>query len=254
MQKQKLIQLLTKIRTPLLMLGALLLINLLSFLKIIPSISELTQHIVKLFEQYGLFIIPIMSFFENILILNFYFPGSIVILIAMSLTAGDPARAILTFIFIVVPAMLAHFLNYYIGREINKNSNKIIYCLKNIINFFTKTHSEFQKERKNLNLSSRNENSAETWFKFASALWHPHLASIICFDSGLSGMEFRKFLKYFLTVGLLWNVFWGFTMYYFGHAIKVESTLLPVAYYIYLSGWIIIAIIKFCKASKVKQS
>ena len=185
-------------------------INLLAHFGYIPDTNELTEILSAIFNKYGLPLIALASFLENIVGLNVYFPGSIVILTSMSLTAGDPGKAVLVFIAIFLPSTLAQNANYLIGYFSTKNLKK-----QNLIKL----------------------SKIKLGLLFGSTFWHPHTTAITCMASGSEGLSYVVFLKYFIVFSLFWNVFWAITMYHFGYFAKATSNL-TLFFYIYLVLWI----------------
>lgn len=214
-----------EIHTQIILIIILLSINTLAYIGVIPTTSDLTETISNMFTKYGLPLVAIFSFFENIGGFNAYFPGSVVILTAMSLTAGDPFKAIITFLFIIIPSIAAHNANYFFGKFINS------------------------KKYNNTNIVNKNSADTDKLSKFTiffSTLWHPHFAAITCIASGSEGLSYRKFLKYFLPACIFWNIFWGMVMYYFGDLVNSTSNLMPL-FYGYIVIWALFDIKKYYK-------
>ena len=82
---------------------------------LVPKPEMLAAKLKTLFEQYGILLVAPISFAENLVGMNIYFPGSIVILTSMTLASGDPSRAVSTFLAIIIPSFLAHQLNFALG-------------------------------------------------------------------------------------------------------------------------------------------
>jgi membrane protein DedA with SNARE-associated domain len=156
-----------------------------------------------IFREYGVLAVAPISFLENLIGLNAYFPGSVVILGAMALTSGQPQLAACTFLAIFAPSFAAHQVNFLIGRHFRTNS--AVYAD-----------------------AGRYKTSIEINLLFASTLWHPHFAALTSIDSGAQGMSYRRFLSFFTAWFLLWNLFWGVTMYAFGLLLPRESLGLPI--------------------------
>lgn len=215
-----------KIKLQLLILTFLTTISLLSHLGYIPNTNELTETLITIFNKYGLPLIVLSSFLENIVGLNVYFPGSIVILTSMSMTAGDPRKAILVFIAIVLPSALAQNINYLIGH----------YSIKKL-------------KKQNLTKLSK----IKLGILFGSTFWHPHTTAITCMASGSEGLKYTTFIKYFIVFSLFWNVFWGITMYNFGYFAKAISNLTSL-FYTYLILWILWDIANILKDKKREEA
>lgn len=192
----------------------LALVFLLTAWGVIPPPEVLIEQIVHLFNRHGLPIVAFFSFVENVVGVNAYFPGSIVILSSMALTAGNPTLAVLTFLAIFIPALFAQVFSYLLGKRFQTDD---------IVN-----ESLPPAENKNAN--------SKTWLVFLSTFWHPHLAALTCIAAGSEGVAFKRFVKYLLPTSLVWNSFWGITMYTFGNFIKPNSTLV-ILFVVYLIVW-----------------
>jgi len=189
----------------------------LSLLKIIPSPSELNEILVNLFKNYGIPIIALSSFLENLIGINGYFPGAFTILTGMSLTAGHPAKAILTYFAIYLPAYTANIISFFAGR--------------------LKTQSEEQR------LST----PRKRWTWFFATYWHPQLAAITAFSAGLHGeISKRNFLLMSLVASGCWSMLWAVTIYHFGLMASVADYFAPL-FIAYLLVWIATDVWKFSR-------
>lgn len=161
---------------------------------VIPSAQELLQIGIAFVETYGVAFVAPVSFFENIVGVNVYFPGSIAILLTMASTAGDRVLAWLTFGAIVLPALASQILNFYVGRR-------------------------FLGGRRGAEAARRNYESGKANLAFWLLFWHPHTAALTCLDAGAQGVRFGRFIRLILPPFFVWNGFWGLTMYVAGEAV-----------------------------------
>lgn len=173
---------------------------------VIPSPEEMLDRLKRLFDQYGVAIVALFSFLENIPGLNAYFPGSIVILSAMAMTAGHPGKAISTFSFIVVSSFIAYHVSYFVGRRSlasvgPKHQSHLLY----IASFF-------------------------------GHMWHPHFAALKCLKSGKDRLTYKRFITYLVPCSLFWNCFWGITMYNYG-GLSTKMNSLIYLFILYLVIW-----------------
>ena len=195
------------LRMQLFLVAFLVALSLLSALKIIPSAVEMSLMLQKLFRSYGLVAVGMISFIENIVGMNAYFPGSIVILFAMSMTAGDLKMALLTFLVIYLPSVLAHNINYLLGRL---GSKKIVLDANN-----------------SAALNNLNNKNNISYIYFVT-FWHPHFTALSCLASGSEGLPYRKFISRFLIISIFWNSFWGVLMYNIGGLSGKEFNFVPI--------------------------
>lgn len=155
-----------------------------SFIGIIPTIYELLDYLKVLFQKYGVVAVMICAFFENIAGFNLYFPGSIVILTSMALSAGNPKMAFSLFVIISVFSILAHLANYLVFRLLDKKNDKKENCPK----------------------------LSEYFLSF----WHPHFAVVVSIKSGARGVPFIIFFKRMVVAAISWYIFWAVVMYSYG--------------------------------------
>jgi membrane protein DedA with SNARE-associated domain len=158
----------------------------------------------------SLLILVLLAFIEGVALLNAYFPGAGVILIAMASTAGDPRRALLTFFAIVLGSALAHHLNYLAGRASLRGSATRI----------------------------SSEDAAPTLLEAFASYWHPHSGSLYSLRSGSDGVSYKNFVARFVPAFGTWNIFWGILMYLLGH-VPASGSELMMLFYLYLAWWIL---------------
>nr|VFK26073.1 MAG: membrane protein DedA, SNARE-associated domain [Candidatus Kentron sp. MB]VFK31335.1 MAG: membrane protein DedA, SNARE-associated domain [Candidatus Kentron sp. MB]VFK75443.1 MAG: membrane protein DedA, SNARE-associated domain [Candidatus Kentron sp. MB] len=207
------------VRGALVLLGLFVTLQFLSFLDIVPSMDELGSLVERFFKDHGLVAVGVLSVVENLAGFNAYFPGSIVILTGMAMAAGDPVRGLITYLVITFAAFFSYNVNYIVGR------------------YFCNHNSD------NRSIGNR-KIEINGWIWYFISFWHPHFAAITCFATGSEGFPYRWFSLRMLVVGVIWNSFWGLSMYFVGSLGKNEVNLTMVMY-IYLFGWLTIDSIRF---------
>lgn len=217
----KTLRLVNTIKIPLFLLFLIIGLDFLEHFGVLPSINDLAIVISSLLEQYGLVIVGPLSFLENIILINTYFPGSIVILTAMALTAGNPVRGLLTYLNIYLFAFLAYHLNYYIGLYLGDKLQ-------------LKADKHKRKDYKVINL----------WLEFFITFWHPQLAAYTCFKLGEENFQYKDIRKYILVVSFFWNTFWGLAMYFVGQFANTKINFQGLSY-IYIIVWLSMKIYRF---------
>lgn len=213
------------VKAPLFMLSAFLVIYLLGATNILPDIDQLTDDLKLFFDQYGLIAVAILSFVENIIGVNVYFPGSIVILTAMAMTSGNPLLGFKTFLTIFIFALISYNFNYFLGNKLADSER--VESLKSD--------------------SKRGNKKVTVWY--LATFWHPHFASITSLVSGAEGISYVVFIRNMLLAGLVWNSFWALLMYHFGSFIN-DGPEFKIAIYVYLVGWLLYESYKYRKLRK----
>lgn len=175
----------------------------------IPSPKQLNEILVSLFKTYGLVLIAISSFLENLVAVNAYFPGAFTILTGMSLTAGHPGQAVLTYFAIYIPAYCANLISFLLGRSQQWRFRSL------------------EKPPK----------ASRLWVWFFLTYWHPQLAAASAFSAGSQpSMDKMNFLTSSLCVSLFWSIFWAIIIYHFGLSASVARHFATL-FIVYIVLW-----------------
>ena len=196
---------------------------------IIPSMAELSFLLSHIIEEGGLGLVIGASFLENLPAVNAYFPGSVVLLVRMSSTAGKLDQAIIIYLAIVTPAILANLLTFGAGRLL--------------------------RQRKNLATSSGIPNATRyrsLWIWYALTYWHPHLASMTALASGSEGVSPPAYLRTFLPISLAWSVLWATLLYNVGVLFDPRSQLVWLSW-VYLVAWFLWDLRKLRREQRVNH-
>ena len=158
-----------KYRIPILPLAALLFYIatiILWKLKVIPDPKEILDFLEILYGKYGYFGLTIATFLEGIAYLGLYFPGSLIIALAVFLSGGSALELLTISVIVAATLTVTAVINYFLGGYISSK------------NFWEK--KELMKE-------------SETFSKglFVSML-HPNLLAFFFFNEGLERRNFKK--------------------------------------------------------------
>lgn len=194
---------------PLVILVCVLALQILALFELIPGEEALLEGLRTFFRSYGLLAVGVVSFFENLVVFNVYFPGSIVILVGMGMTHGNPSWALLTFVAITIPAQLSQILNYGIGRIRPAKGTK-------------------------------GSGSVSVW-ELILAFWHPEMAAIASLRCGHAGWHFLRFLFWLPIAALIWHTFWALVMYHVGGT-DASLRWLSWLFYAYLAFWFLLGL------------
>lgn len=206
-------------RAPLTLFTAFVFISVLGWLNIIPSFEVLVQKLLNLFNEYGGIIIGPASFLENLAIVNFVFPGSIVILTAMALTAGNLHKAISIFILIWLGSLLGLLSSYLEGKVLSR---------------YDKKHQS-------------NMSNEAVILQAIATFWHPQFASMKCFAFGSNNVPIRKIILEIICVNFIWNLFWGILVYNVGAVFNSAATIKYLIFAV-LICWLALRIRQWYKA------
>ena len=82
----------------------------------LPEPSRLAEIAQLYFDTYGLYAVFLAAFVEGLFMVNFYFPGSFVIVLGVFFAKGDVEHLVMLGIVISMAWMAVSMVNYYLGR------------------------------------------------------------------------------------------------------------------------------------------
>ena len=94
-------------------------------INLIPPPIEVVNFLENLYSQYGLFGLSIASFLEGIVYLGLYFPGSVIIALAVFLSDGKFFSLISISLVVAVTLTITSFINYFLGKRISIKKREI---------------------------------------------------------------------------------------------------------------------------------
>lgn len=175
-------------RVPIIPLSALafyLLLVLLWKFGAIPSPSGILLFLEGLYHSYGLFGLFTASFLEGLVYVGLYFPGSIIVALAVILSDGSFLSLFTISLVVACALTLASIIDYYLGKKV----------------IASKLHRESLLIDKKV-LSSE---------LFLSML-HPNVLAFYFFNSGVKSGRFLKLI--FVPIALIPYVLgWGYLIY-----------------------------------------
>ena len=153
--------------------------------------EETSSQIAKTYlDRYGVVIVLVSAYLEGLLLIGWYFPGSLVIVLALIFAAGEPAR------FVAVAAIAgsgllgAYVTNYFAGK----------YGWYRLLLAF--------------GLREPLENAQRRLTKYGlsaifTTYWQANLASCISTAAGILQFPPARFLAYSFVAEALWITFWA---------------------------------------------
>lgn len=153
-------------------------------MKVIPDPKEILAFLAILYGKYGYFGLIVATFLEGIAYLGLYFPGSLIIALAVFLSNGSTVELLTISIMVALTLTVTAVINYFLGRYIS------------LKRFWEKR--EFVKE-------------SEVFSKglFISML-HPDLLAFYFFNAGLERRNFKKIIYvpvFMVPYGFLFALF-----------------------------------------------
>ncbi len=213
-----------RILPQLLLLGLVGVLQVLMLWHVIPSQSYILSALQQFFSHQGLAAVALFSFIENIVGVNVYFPGSVVLLVAMSTTAGNLEHAVVMYFAIYVPAMFGNISSYLLGRV-----------------------GLAIGARKHRTLARRS--SWGWWTTFVLTYWHPQLAAVTAVSAGIEGLRIPRYLGLLFATTVPWSLLWAYVIYQVGGAIMVRTDY-NLLFVVYILGWIAWDVLRERRRSK----
>lgn len=210
----------------------LLLISLILVIRIfhIPSNDELIKIIRTYFEQYGYPVLFAAALIEAIPVVNFYVPGSSVVLLAAAFSRQGTLN-IFSVILLTTTALMAGFVfNYFVGKH---------GWFKIFIKF------GFGEMLENSKKKIEKHGTKWIWISYL----HPNLGALTSTAYGILKMPFYKFFITSLFAALFWCAFWGTICFYSSGIIegiiRARWLLVTVGFV-----WIMYQIVKILRSNK----
>lgn len=185
----------------------------------ISFILHIDQHLLELFNQYGLWIYGILFliiFCETGLVVTPFLPGDSLLFAAGALIVGSVLDVNLMALVVVSAAILGNIVNYTIGRffgeRLFSNPNSKIFRR----DYLDKAHDFYE----------RHGGKAIIMTRFV-----PIFRTFAPFAAGMSGMTYKRFLVYNVIGAFLWVGIFLYAGYWFGNlpAVRKNFTLLIFA-------------------------
>lgn len=190
----------------------------------LPTGQELIEIARNYYLDYGYITIFIASLIEGLLVVNWYLPGSFIIVLGVILSAGNPLGATIMVAIITFAFLLTSIVNYLFGR---------LAWHRFLLFLGLKGPLEKMKEKvKKYGL-----------VLIFSTYFHPNIGALTALSAGILKLSFSRFFSYSIISLLLWNTLWGFMVYFMG---PVLLKLLHVYFLIAaLVFWLVFGIIRY---------
>ena len=174
------------------------------------------------FDSYGLVTVYVCAAIEGLLLIGFYFPGSLVFFLGLLLAAGDPARTFQVGALAAFGLYTGYLVNYALGRH---------GWYRLLVAFGLRDGLERAKQR-------LNRHGLHAVFM---TYWQPNLGSLTSTAAGVLQLAFAKFAVYSAAAVAFWIGFWSTLVYILG---KPALTLVGFRFIaIMLATWIVVALI-----------
>jgi membrane protein DedA with SNARE-associated domain len=151
------------------------------------------------FARYGLLTVFFAAIIEGLLLIGWYFPGTIVIVLALILAEQDAPRAAQVAVTVVLGLSIAYTVNFFLGKY---------GWYRMLVAFGLKDSLERAKQR----LSQYGLSAVLTTY------WQFNLASLSSTAAGVLQFPFGKFFIVSTLAAIAWMAFWSTLIFVFGQA------------------------------------
>ena len=153
-------------------------------LELIPDPREILRFLEELYNKYGYFGLVLATFLESIAYLGLYFPGSLIIALAVFFSDGSFIALLTISVLVAITLTITAAINYLLGRYISRK--------------------DFIKKEKFIKKSEILSKGL-----FVSML-HPNLLAFYFFNAGLERHHFKKLIYipfFMIPYGYLFGLF-----------------------------------------------
>ncbi len=172
----------------------------------LPSAVQMVDYVNNFFLKYGLIVVFFAALVESIILLGAYFPGTIIIFLSLSITAGHFGRMLETVLMASLGMLIGYTIDYILGR----------YGVSRIL---TKLHLDKDINKLQNQIQKSGIKSVFLFYLL------PGFGAITSVALGVIKYDFKKLIPFVICSVLIWNTLWGFVGYFFGSALsKVVSS------------------------------
>ena len=165
----------------------------------LPPEETLAQIAKGWLDRYGVVIVLISAYLEGLLLIGWYFPGTLVIVLALIFAAPQPSRFVLVAALAACGLASAYVTNFLAGK----------YGWYRLLLAF--------------GLREPLENAQRRLTKYGlsaifTTYWQANLASCISTAAGILQFPLARFVAYSLVAEALWTTFWASLIFFLGSA------------------------------------
>lgn len=165
------------------------------------SPAELLFRWRELVERYGVPILLLAAFLEGLVLLTTYFPGSVVVFLAVATSVGRPMAAVEMVIAVTIGFLAAAYCNYFVGRV------------------------GFYRVLQRAGLTGTLNRARALFERYG--IWilligfvHPASSSLLAVSAGIGGMRIAPFSVAAIVGITVWNALLGAIAYSLGTSVE----------------------------------
>lgn len=212
-----------RIWMPLFSLAAFGAFYLLWFVMDLPPQEEIIVLAREYFEKYGLVTIFISAILEATLMVGWYYPGSLVIVLGAIFAGSDLVQLGKVLLITTLGFLVAHTFNFFVGKY-------GWYHILAALGF----REALEKAKSQLT----------TYGTRAIFLtyWHPNLGALTSTAAGILAIPFRTVALYSIAATFLWNTMWTTLAYFLGE--KAVDAIGPKFVLAFIAIWILVILFR----------
>ena len=187
----------------------------------LPTFAEIVTYAETQYETHGYWVVFLAALAEGVLLLNWYFPGSVVSVMGVLFAIEGRQSVVLTVGLISLALFIMTFVNYFLGKY---------GWYRLLAKFGLKKEIDRVQER-----------ILKHGIKYMLiGYFHPHTASLIATAAGVLHMDFWRFAFYTFVAYAFWMTVWLTVAYTFGAEflalISFQNLLVLVGLWIVFMG------------------
>lgn len=187
----------------------------------LPTGEELVSLARSAFEVHGPLVVFVAAVAEGLLVVNWYLPGSFVIVVGVALSSGDGLRAVVYVALVVAAFLLTAVINYWLGRT----------AWYRFLLFVG-----LRKPLERIQPKAAEKGTLLIYYTYC----HPNIGALASVSFGIMRMPFGPFVLHVAISLCLWNTLWGLMAYHLGSSVL---RLLDVRYILPVAAlWVLISI------------
>ena len=190
----------------------------------LPSFDEVVQFAKDSFATHGYWVVFLGALAEGILFLNWYIPGSVVVVMGVVFARDNGLSVFWVVNCITLGFLVTAIFNYVLGKY-GWYRLLLKFGLKKTLN---KTKKRVEKHGLKIIFG--------TYF-------HPNIGALTATSAGILQLPFLNFLLYSILALIAWNTLWGLIVYFSGQAILGIITYQSL--FLILVAWIVVLLFKF---------
>lgn len=175
----------------------------------LPPAEEIIASAKNYYEIYGYWVVFIAALVEGALLINWYLPGGVVVLLGVVLSRESDINIFIVLALIVLGFFTTAVINYGFGRF-------------GWYHVFLKLGLEKPLEKVKSKVKDKGLNVLFTTYI------HPNFGALAATASGILRLPFYRFCLYSFVSIFLWNSMWATVFYYFGGGLLKHLNLIII--------------------------